>query len=183
MSKQSASDKRTSLYTSLPSNPIDGQEIRFLADAANGIVWHLRFRAVSPNTQKWEVIGGPPLIASVAASANLAVSNTWSDLSGSPSFVMPLAGLYQVGHGAVCANQSGTPTETQCVVACTNSGTVSEPQGVNATGNSYGKTLMAEGTITVAAAGNVVKQQYSQNSTNPVGYSKRWMRLTPVRVG
>lgn len=48
------------LVTSLPSNPLDGQEVYYLADAANGMIWHLRYRAASSSAYKWEFVGGSP---------------------------------------------------------------------------------------------------------------------------
>jgi len=61
---------KTPILTALPAvtNADDGLEINYLADAANGIVWRLRYRAFqadgvtpNPSAYKWEYIGGPPL--------------------------------------------------------------------------------------------------------------------------
>lgn len=46
------------ILTTLPTNPFDGQEIYFQADAGPpAVVWHLRRRA-----SKWEYVGGPPIV-------------------------------------------------------------------------------------------------------------------------
>lgn len=51
------------LVTALPGGAVDGQEIYYLADATNGVIWHLRYRLGSGSPYKWEFLGGPPLIA------------------------------------------------------------------------------------------------------------------------
>lgn len=54
----------TALPTTGPSGYgplIDGQECYFVADGANGVIWHLRYNAPSTSAYKWEYVGGPPL--------------------------------------------------------------------------------------------------------------------------
>src|SRR4030095_11342304 len=46
------------LVSALPGSPFDGQEIYYLADATNSVIWHLRYRAGSSSAYKWEFIGG-----------------------------------------------------------------------------------------------------------------------------
>jgi hypothetical protein len=41
----------------------DGLEVFYVANATLGIVWRLRYRSASASAYKWEVIGGPPLVA------------------------------------------------------------------------------------------------------------------------
>jgi hypothetical protein len=38
-------DALPSLVTALPATPVDGQECHFVADATNGVVWHMKYRA------------------------------------------------------------------------------------------------------------------------------------------
>jgi hypothetical protein len=170
--------------TALPANPVDSQECYFVADAANGILWHLRYNTGSASAYKWEVVGGNPLSAIATSGVNLAAQNTWSDLSGSPSFVAPLAGDYLVGHGCNIANQSGTPTATNCHAGVfVVSGVPVEPYCSGVTGDAYARSQSTDnGKITVVS-GAVIKQQFYQGSTNPIAYSRRWMKLMPVRVG
>jgi hypothetical protein len=44
--------------TALPITANNGDEIRFLADDSNGVVWHLRYRSSAPSDYRWEFIGG-----------------------------------------------------------------------------------------------------------------------------
>lgn len=105
---------RPPLVAALPTYAasIDGDEVYYqsAALAALGILWHLRYRAAAV-THKWEVLGAPPpLVAEVAASANVA-SAGYNDLTGSPgpTVTLPLPGDYdvQVGAGELYAGSNG----------------------------------------------------------------------------
>ena len=64
------------LVTSLPGSPIDGQEVYYqsAAMAADGVVWHLRYRASSSSAYKWEYLGGPPLSAAIDAATTVSAT-------------------------------------------------------------------------------------------------------------
>lgn len=84
----------------LPTVPVDQQECIFIADAANGVKWHLRYRAASGNASKWECIGGDPL-ASQTVTVDTTSSPTYV-LPGTPvSVVTPLTGYY------ICEQRGG----------------------------------------------------------------------------
>src|SRR4051812_17764974 len=84
------------LVSSLPVGPVDAQEIYYLADAANGVVWHLRYRAASASTYKWEFVGGAQLIDEIATEES-GTSGTYGALTTpGPSITVPLAGDYDV---------------------------------------------------------------------------------------
>src|SRR4029077_16892946 len=51
----------------LPTNPYDGQECYFVADATNGILWHFRYNSSSVSPYKWECVGCSPLHDEVQA--------------------------------------------------------------------------------------------------------------------
>jgi hypothetical protein len=97
MARQIAPGFRTPIHTSLPASPVDGQEIRYLADAANGVIWTLRYRAGSSSAYKWEFVGGSPLIASLAAGSPAFSSTSWAYVGSAPSIAIPLAGDYLIG--------------------------------------------------------------------------------------
>lgn len=90
------------LVTALPTNPVDGQEVYFVADAANSIVWHLRYRAATPGSYKWEYVGGPPIYDKdefVGGEQALIVDNaggTWRSYANTPTVTTPLAGDWMV---------------------------------------------------------------------------------------
>jgi len=76
----------------------DKQEVRFLADQTNGVIWHLRYRAFqadgvtpNPSAYKWEVVGGRPL-ASFAGGGSTTQTSQPTVIGA--SIVVPLAGDY-----------------------------------------------------------------------------------------
>jgi hypothetical protein len=85
--------------TSLPGSPVDGQEVYLIADDANGVIWHLRYRAASASSHKWEFVGGPPLTHHVTTNESTA-STTYADLATVQNIIAPVAGDYDVTFGA-----------------------------------------------------------------------------------
>lgn len=94
------------LVTSLPANPTDGYVVDFLADAANGIVWRLRYRLASASPYKWECIGGSPLWG--LATDTVTLGNGTYSLT-TPSLALPRAGDYRVTWTGLFSNGTGSP--------------------------------------------------------------------------
>lgn len=86
------------LVTSLPSAPIDGQEIRYVADATNGVIWNLRYRAASSSPYKWEFIGGPPVTTVSPVYPASQSNSSYTNITSGPTFTVPLSGDYIVNH-------------------------------------------------------------------------------------
>lgn len=88
----------TAVVTALPTTPYDGQVIRYLADAATGIAWTLRYRLTNPDgsanasAYKWDFIGGAPLSAFLNGQ-NVA-ARTASTYASMIAVAVPLAGDY-----------------------------------------------------------------------------------------
>jgi hypothetical protein len=86
--------------TALPTSPIDGQECYLVADAANGVIWHLRYNAASASAYKWEVVGGSPLAVEAAAAYETTSSGTYVALAtAGPSITLPVAGDWVISQG------------------------------------------------------------------------------------
>ena len=178
--------------TSLPGSPYDGQEIYYLADATNGIVWHLKYRAASASAYKWECVGGASLRAFVSAVENLANGGGWTNLTTSgPSVTAPLAGDYSVkvahyfrhgdasGIGYAGVGVGGASPPTSSYGADTN--TYGEANGV---ANHPGVTLTREWLITAVVAANALKMMYQAGGSASVGvFGGRSLVVVPVRVG
>jgi hypothetical protein len=81
--------------TVLPSSPEDGQEYDYVADAVNGVVWRLRYRAVSASAHKWEFVGGVPVVTG-GSEVHVSASSAFVELKGSPQIKPPLDGDYDV---------------------------------------------------------------------------------------
>lgn len=93
------------VVTDLPTTATDGDEVRFVADSANGVVWLLRYRD-SGNAYPWEFLGGSPLYAEVTTSEST-TSATYGDLATlGPSIALPLAGDYMIRLGAALYNNT-----------------------------------------------------------------------------
>lgn len=83
------------LVTALPTPATDGQECYYLADATNGVVWHLRYRAGSASTHKWEFVGGAPVSRGPEGSSTL-IAKEEKVLASGPTVTVPLSGEYLV---------------------------------------------------------------------------------------
>ena len=89
---------------SLPSNPVDGQEIYYTADATNSVIWHLRYTTSgSPAKNRWEFIGGSSLFYfnSTTYDASTLAADTWTIPVGlSTVLSIPQNGKYEVSLSA-----------------------------------------------------------------------------------
>lgn len=104
-----------SVVTALPPNPKNGQVVYFLADATNGIVWTLKYRANSASAYKWEFVGGPRLYSKIGDkdTSRTTTSLTYVALGDTPSITVPLAGDYYITLEAILY-----PTTTAWVHLC-----------------------------------------------------------------
>ena len=89
--------KGPTYVTSLPSSPIDGQEIDYAANTTSGIVWHLRYRS-SAATNRWEFIGGSPMQHWVSGSQSVTCTNGLQNynLPTPATLTPPVSGFYVV---------------------------------------------------------------------------------------
>lgn len=167
------------LVSSLPVSPVDGQEIYYQADGTNGVIWHLRYRAASGSTFKWEYVGGPPLWSADETTVPVVVGSP-ADLSPVVSIIVPLAGDYDVDLGVrQMVSLNGGQTDMALNVA----GTVTDLGSVSAgtqTGQAPGSM---ERRKTGLAASTVVKLQMRAATAGPANSTGRWLRVRPVRVG
>ena len=87
------------LVTSLPASPLDGQQVCYLANATDGVVWTLRYRAASASSYKWEFVGGGPLIKQFeggGATSTTSASQYGVTNLADPRITIPLAGDYEI---------------------------------------------------------------------------------------
>jgi hypothetical protein len=172
------------VVTSLPGSPVDGQEVYYLADDANGIVWHLRYRAAG-TTYKWEFLGGPPMYALVSAQAALAGSfiGTGDIL---PNIQLPaLAGHYFIQFGS---NSYSTHTATQTV---THALAYSATEAVAADGISFvlaasggpGRSNSMRQNLATLPASTNVRTRGSASAGGSAFLHDRWISIIPSRVG
>lgn len=182
-----------SYVTALPSNPVDGQEIYYAADATNGVIWHLRYRAASSSSYKWEFVGGPPLFAFVAT-AQSTTSGSYTALStAGPSVSLPLAGDYDVCIKATITNDRPSsqfvPTTARMsydigATTAVDADSIQVNGDTNGNGTIYAK-MSVSGTRrkTSLSAVTLTAKYRSEVTSNGAVWADRTMVVTPVRVG
>lgn len=174
--------------TALPATPYDGQEIYFVADAANGVKWHLRYNAGSSSQYKWEYLGGPPVRADVVTNQSLpGAQSTWEDLATvGPEITLPVGGDYQVEYGGL---PTAVPTTGWLWYLGVSAGGANPTRVTASTGAasasnaaSFGANVSDKARLTGLAGGAVLKLMYYWVGVNP-SWQNRWLEIVPVRVG
>lgn len=176
--------------TSLPvaPAPVDGQEVYLVVDAANQIVWHLRYNA--SGAYKWEFLGGQPLYAFVASPSAPAVTGSWTSPADWPAIPLPIAGivgdwLVETG-GRITNNNIRTTPNFACFMTGFGTALISglttyNPQVGLETAAMRGKTGV------VPAAAWPFRLGYSLFGSAPaiadVTYDNLWISVLPVRIG
>lgn len=188
-----AAEAKAPFVTALPNPARDGQEVNYLADATNGIVWNLKYRAAEAGTFKWYCIGGNPLSAFVGAQdtivANaLAVAPT----NPGPSLVLPRAGDYYVWVAQqskiVLGATAGAWTDLNTAVvrdATTNIGSAMYSYLLTAGIQREGMEAKGPGLLVNQPAGSTYALYYSRAvgvGTNTVQVSNRRLTFMPVRI-
>lgn len=81
---------------SLPGAPVDGQDYYYVVDSATGTEWHLKYRAGSPNAQKWELAGGQPWFNRMDTAQTVTAAAGSYQAGIGPTLTVPLTGTYMV---------------------------------------------------------------------------------------
>ena len=170
--------------TELPVTAQDGDEIRFLADSTNGVVWHLRYRAGAPSAYKWEYLGGRPLYAAVFTQESTTSTSYGSLATAGPSVTLPLSGDYDVSHG--CQSQAAAGVGNASAVASFAVGSTgpidgdsSTVYGPNPTEASVVRTVRKTGLGAVA-----LDMRFKIGTGAGTAYfAHRWITATPIRLG
>lgn len=174
--------KPPELVATLPTSPIDGQECYYLADATNGIIWHLRYRAASASAYKWEYVGGSPLFAEIATSEATASATYVGLTTPGPQITPPLVGDYMVAIGAAMNNSTaGAVSAMSYAIGATVASDVDHARLVSGNGNNEAAVFFErrKNGLTVVA----LTASYKQIAGGTATFTRRWMRVQPVRVG
>jgi hypothetical protein len=176
----------------LPLAPSDGDECIFVADAANGVMWRLKYNAGSASPYKWEFIGGSVMRSYVVTPEKHTQNNTWGNLpTDGPSVMPPLAGEYEAEYGVWMDAQIVSMTAEAGVAL----GDTSPPAGPLAVlispGLSGGITFLGGQGASISATNRqrltvdpiiAVKLRYFTSAFASAVYRTRWLELLPVRV-
>lgn len=177
-----ASSPQPPIVTALPENPVDTQEIIYLADATNGIEWRFRYRAASASAYKWEFIGGPPIVTGIQGGLTTAKVAETKQLLGGPSITVPLDGEYDIA-GTIRGQQNEAGVQEMQAFISLN-GALTGPLIFDFVGTGIFALMWATNMERVAQTkGGVLT--IGCLTTEPVKCSFNLGRLTmvPVRVG
>lgn len=176
--------------TSLPSSPVDGQEVYYVVDSSNKVIWHMRYNAGSGSSYKWESVGGSPYISNQGGGT--VSSGNPANLSG-PSFTLPRAGDYEIEFGFYAGYNGGAPGCGSAYGQLRVGGsTVTTLGGVVRSGASGQPSFERRDSTATrhngASASQVVDTRFYFNSGNcnesgeSAGISDIWLRVIPVRI-
>jgi hypothetical protein len=163
--------------SSLPGSPVDGQECYYVADAANGVVWHLRYRAGATGSYKWEFVGGAQLTATGAGGAT---SSTTPQTAGTPTITLPLAGDYELGFGAF---MQPSATGTAIVTLFDDGVATALTMAKVAIDGFEGSEDSTFGVLKAIGAASAMNARYNSQSGSGIQVQRQWMAARPVRVG
>jgi hypothetical protein len=171
--------------TSLPTSPTDGQEFFYVADDANGVIWHLRYRAASTSSHKWEWVGGTNLLTPL--SGDLSTSSTTPvALTGGPSITIPIAGNWRFEwSGRVQIYDAG---QTNMYTGIALNGAILDNNAAamfvsGANGTYMGGDVTMRHTALDLAAGGVITLVCWAYATHNCRFGPSWLAAHPVRVG
>lgn len=159
----------------------DGQVFHYTADAANGVIWTFRYRAASASGNKWEFVGGPPLISRVDTAETRAVAAAYAALAtAGPSVTVPLTGDYEIRTGAkvTCLGNPSNGFHSYDIGgagAVDADAHVTTQLAVLAVNNSSAMKTKA------LTAGTALVSKYKATA-NQVIFEQRYMAVLPVRV-
>lgn len=186
------------LVTALPASPVDGQEIYYVADATNGVVWHLVYRAADASAYKWNFVGGSPLrhmldegINTAYSTTTLSTTATWADLTSGtvgPLVTTPLAGDYMVEYG-YAAGWNSAANYSFMTIGVGASGTwtsalLNQRRIETYTSGGWPQSGCAALLLPSLAASTLIQCRYSTDTAGSANFrGPRWLRVQPVRVG
>lgn len=160
---------------------VDKQEVYYLADATNGVIWRFRYRAASPSPYKWELVSGTPLYSFIPVTESISPAGTWMNLpTVGPDVVVPLAGDYDADWGVTHSVLNG---QVQVGLAIGNA-TPGDPviYAYNAsTASAIYETGASKMKWPGMAVGNIIRTRYIGAVGGSVARN-RWLSVTPRRV-
>jgi hypothetical protein len=173
------------LVTNLPAGPVDGQEVYYLADSTNGVVWHLRYRSASGSASKWEFVGGRPLRAAVLGNETKVTTAT-ADLATVLSVTAALAGDYDVewGFGVQFPGTAVAETASSDVFVAgvaQSRTTITRVLANTTTADAF--DVHRKERLTGVAGGAAISVRYGTGTTNTYTFYRRYLEIVPVRVG
>ena len=187
-----ASGKLTAqaLSTGPPSNPSDGDIWIATGVDSNGTIWQFRYNLGSSSSYKWEFLGGPPMIATVASASTLDSASYTDPTSGTtgPAIALTRPGDYLIS-GVATGQINTAAADTIGVAYALSGGTTYSAADVDgaihlANDGQMNTTLcFAERLHTGLGANTTVTMKYRNANTNASSqWTGRRLLVLPVRV-
>ncbi|HZA18973.1 MAG TPA: hypothetical protein VE645_19185 [Pseudonocardiaceae bacterium] len=169
----------TSAVTTLPGSPSTGDYIWFRTAAMAALTvpvsWLLMF-----DGSKWIPFGAMPILIEVAASTSTA--STSYTLTSGPDIAVPVAGIYEVAIGARMHNSSvGTQALMSYAIGGTGAVDADNLDSYNGSAHTVSGNLSRSMTKTLTAV--TLASRYRAGIGGTAFFEKRWMKLTPLRLG
>lgn len=172
--------------TSLPGTPVDGQEIFYVADAANGVIWHLRYNAAGSG-YRWEFVGGAPKRSTVNTDETFTKSLTYVDAATvGPQITLPLAGDYAYSYSVnLYVSSQTTPASVAAGLSLAGAQPAAPDIASTALPSGLSGSIGRNGTLVAQPSGRVVKlmQNVGVGAGGTPHTRFRELQITPVRVG
>lgn len=177
------------VVTDLPTGAVDGDEVRYVADGANGVVWLLRYRDTG-GSYPWEFLGGGDLYASdTTTTAGTTTSASYGGLTSLPDLgiTAPLAGDYKVCHGAAMwlstgANDVGLQSFAVGATAASDVDAIEHSPGSTG-GTDQHQTSSVIRRAAAVHAGDLINLRWRVTGGATAAFRQRFLTVTPVRVG
>jgi microcystin-dependent protein len=171
----------TPRVTALPGSPFDGQEIAYVANAVQGIVWHLKYNPGSASPYKWEFLGGGSLYHNVPTDQGRVGGGAAGDLATiGPTLSPPLAGDYE--YVASMSTYITSSIGFTYFVLTATSAVAEDLASFTHSGINQSSTVALNGKLLAHPAGGEVRMQYySQVSNGQFRFRK--LSIRPIRVG
>jgi hypothetical protein len=174
--------QHAALVTALPSSPENGDQC-VLTDSLTAPTYSWLLQYVSAkSTNKWQFIGGSPLVAEVATSQTSSSTSYAALATVGPSITVPVAGDYLVGIGAFFLNAvTGQVGRMSYDIGGTGAVDADAIYGADIASSPLGPghlSRIQKKSLTAVA----LVSKYKTN-TGTYTWADRWMHLTPVAVG
>lgn len=171
----------STLVTSLPGSPTDGQEI-VLVDSltAPTYSWHLRYVAAKASN-KWIFVGGAPGFGQVDTDEST-TSTTYAALAtAGPSFTLPVPGDYIVEVGCSAKHSAAAEIFMSYDIGATGAVDADAYREQDTNSTIYSTGSYARKKTGLAAVALVAK--YRGGAAGTANFRSRWMRVTPIAIG
>jgi hypothetical protein len=167
--------------TTLPGSPSNGKET-ILVDSTSAPTYHWRLRYNS-TTAKWHYIGGTPAFVEVATQQSTASGSYVALTTAGPAIALPVAGDYDVEIGAQVGVAVGVAGSAFMSYDIGGTGAVDADalEYIIATGDNYTAGCFLRRKTGLTAITLTAKYRTSLGATGK--WAKRWMRVTPVKIG